>query len=200
MITVIDYGAGNIRSVVNALKILGEDPLVSSDADVIAKADKLILPGVGAFGECMKKLTASGIADAVKETAKKGVPLLGICLGLQLLFDYSTEFGKREGLGLISGGVEKLSAGKLKLPHIAWTSVEVNPDSRLLKGTENGEFFYFVHSYRAKATNEADEAATAVYGERFTAAVEKDNIFATQFHPEKSGKAGLKLLENFLKF
>ena len=199
MITIIDYGAGNILSVVNALKYIGQTPTISGDPDVIAKADKLILPGVGAFGECMKRLRDSGLDESIKESVKKGAPIMGICLGLQLFFDYSEEFGHTDGLGFISGGVKKINAGALKLPHIAWTSVDVNLASRLFKGVNSGEFFYFVHSYCAKATNPADESATAVYGEKFTVAVEKDNVFGTQFHPEKSGAVGLKLLENFVK-
>lgn len=198
MLTVVDYGAGNLKSVVNALKVIGSTPEVTSDPDKIFKADKILLPGVGAFGECMKKLNQSGISEAIVKAAAKGTPLLGICLGLQMLFDYSTEFGNNAGLGLVGGGVELLKTDGLKLPHIAWTSIDVNPDSRLLKGIDSGEFFYFVHSYRAKAENRADIAAEAEYGERFTAAVEKGNIMATQFHPEKSGKAGLKVLANFV--
>lgn len=198
MITVIDYGAGNLRSVVNALGTLGESAVVTADADDIYRADKLILPGVGAFGECMKKLNAGGIADAVRGAAGRGTPLLGICLGLQLLFDYSTEFGRTDGLGLIEGGVELLDAPALKLPHIAWTSIDVKSGGRLLEGVASGEYFYFVHSFRAKAADPRDEAATADYGETFTAAVEKDNVMATQFHPEKSGKAGLGILKNFI--
>lgn len=198
MVTVIDYGAGNLQSVTSALGYLGCRTAVTSDPDEIARAGVLVLPGVGAFGECMKKLNASGIADAIKSAVGRGSYLLGICLGLQLLFDSSDEFGLHDGLGLVRGRVEKLDAGGLKLPHIAWTSIDVNPSSRLMSGIKSGEYFYFVHSYRAIAQDSADEAASAEYGERFTAAVEKGNIFATQFHPEKSGSAGLKLLKNFL--
>ena len=198
MIAVIDYGAGNLRSVVNALSYLGERPVVCRDADEIARADKLLLPGVGAFGECMKRLNVAGIADAVKTAVRRGTPLLGICLGMQLLFDYSTEFGRKDGLALIPGGVEALTAPGLKLPHIAWTSIDVTGGGRLLRGIDSGEFFYFVHGYRAKAANVSDEAATATYGETFTAAVERDNVMGTQFHPEKSGAAGLKILSNFI--
>ncbi len=198
MVTVIDYGAGNLCSVVNALVYLGEKPSVTSDAEQIARADRLVLPGVGAFGECMRRLSGGGITEAVTEAVKKGTPILGICLGLQLFFDYSSEFGHTEGLKFVKGGVEKLDAGGLKLPHIAWTSIDVAEGGRLLRGIKSGEYFYFVHSYRAKAESKADEAATATYGETFTAAVEKDNVFATQFHPEKSGEAGLKILGNFL--
>lgn len=199
MITVIDYGAGNLRSVANAVRYLGETPVIESDADRIAVADKLILPGVGAFGECMKLLSSRGADEAIKTAVARGTPLLGICLGLQLLFDSSDEFGEHKGLGLIRGKVTKLKADGLNLPHIAWTSIQPSPSSRLMRGIKGGEYFYFVHSYCAHAENASDEAATAVYGEIFTAAAEKDNVFGVQFHPEKSGSRGLKLLGNFIE-
>lgn len=198
MITVIDYGAGNLRSVANAVRFLGETPVIESDADKIAAADKLILPGVGAFGECMKLLGARGADEAIKSAVARGTPLLGICLGLQLLFDSSDEFGFNKGLGLIRGKVTKIKSGGLNLPHIAWTSIEPSSESRLMRGIKS-DYFYFVHSYCAHAEDKRDEAATAEYGETFTAAVEKDNIFATQFHPEKSGESGLRLLRNFIE-
>lgn len=198
MITVIDYGAGNLRSVANAVRFLGETPVIESDADKIAAADKLILPGVGAFGECMKLLGARGADEAIKSAVARGTPLLGICLGLQLLFDSSDEFGFNKGLGLIRGKVTKIKSGGLNLPHIAWTSIEPSSESRLMRGIKS-DYFYFVHSYCAHAEDKRDEAATAEYGETFTAAVERDNIFATQFHPEKSGESGLRLLRNFIE-
>ena len=198
MITVIDYGAGNLRSVANAVRFLGETPVIESDADKIAAADKLILPGVGAFGECMKLLGTRGTDEAIKSAVARGTPLLGICLGLQLLFDSSDEFGFNKGLGLIRGKVTKIKSGGLNLPHIAWTSIEPSSESRLMRGIKN-DYFYFVHSYCAHAEDKRDEAATAEYGETFTAAVERDNIFATQFHPEKSGESGLRLLRNFIE-
>ena len=197
MVTVIDYGAGNLQSVTSALGYLGCRTAVTSDPDEIARAGVLVLPGVGAFGECMKKLNASGIAGAIKSAVGRGSYLLGICLGLQLLFDSSDEFGLHDGLGLVRGRVEKLDAGGLKLPHIAWTSIDVR-GGRLLRGIESGEFFYFVHSYCAHAAEERDEAATADYGETFTAVAERDNVFGTQFHPEKSGSRGLAILKNFI--
>lgn len=199
MITVIDYGAGNLRSVANAVRFLGETPVIESDADAVAAADKLILPGVGAFGECMKLLEARGIDEAIKSAVARGTPLLGICLGLQLLFESSDEFGLHKGLGLIRGKVTRIKAGGLNLPHIAWTSIEPSPTSKLMRGIKSGEYFYFVHSYCAHAEDKRDEAACATYGETFTAAVEHDNIFATQFHPEKSGERGLRLLRNFIE-
>lgn len=197
MITIIDYGAGNLMSVSNALDALGGKAKISGDADEIARADKLILPGVGAFGECMKKLREHGIDEAVKAAAAKGTPLLGICLGLQMLFERSEEFGDHEGLGLLAGSVTKLKSGGLPLPHIAWTSIDVH-GGRLLSGIESGEFFYFVHSYCAHAGDKRDEAASAEYGETFTAAAERDNVFGVQFHPEKSGARGLAILKNFM--
>ena len=197
MITVIDYGAGNLASVAGALTFLGEKSVTACGADEIARADKLILPGVGAFGECMKKLRASSLDEAIIGAVKRGTPLLGICLGLQLLFERSYEFGEHEGLGLLPGEVRKINAGGLPLPHIAWTSIDVR-GGRLLRGIESGEFFYFVHSYCAHAAEERDEAATADYGETFTAVAERDNVFGTQFHPEKSGSRGLAILKNFI--
>ena len=166
-------------SVSNALDALGGKAKVSGDADEIARADKLILPGVGAFGECMKKLREHGIDEAVKAAAAKGTPLLG------------------EGLGLLAGSVTKLKSGGLPLPHIAWTSIDVHGGG-LLSGIESGEFFYFVHSYCAHAGDKRDEAASAEYGETFTAAAERDNVFGVQFHPEKSGARGLAILKNFM--
>ena len=160
MITVIDYGAGNLRSVANAVRFLGETPVIESDADKIAAADKLILPGVGAFGECMKLLGARGADEAIKSAVARGTPLLGICLGLQLLFDSSDEFGFNKGLGLIRGKVTKIKSGGLNLPHIAWTSIEPSSESRLMRGIKS-DYFYFVHSYCAHAEDKRDEAATA---------------------------------------
>ena len=197
MITVIDYGAGNLMSVSNALAALGEKSEATGDADRVARADKLILPGVGAFGECMKRLRALSLDEAIKSAVRRGTPLLGICLGLQLLFERSEEFGAHEGLGLLPGGVTKLKAGDRPLPHIAWTSIE-NVRGRLLCGIESGEYFYFVHSYCVHAECPGDEAATADYGETFTAAAERDNVFGVQFHPEKSGSRGLAILKNYI--
>lgn len=197
MITVIDYGAGNLRSVCNALGFLGEKYEVTGDADRAARADKLILPGVGAFGVCMAKLRELSLDEAIKSAVRAGTPLLGICLGLQMLFDRSDEFGEHEGLGLLPGEVRRINSGGLPLPHIAWTSIDVC-GGRLLGGIESGEFFYFVHGYGVHAARLSDEAATAEYGERFTAAAERGNVFGVQFHPEKSGKSGLAVLNNFI--
>ncbi len=197
MITIIDYGAGNLLSVANALSFLGEKSEVESDADAVARADKLILPGVGAFGECMKALRERSLDGAIKDAVKKGTPLLGICLGLQMLFDRSYEFGEHEGLGLLPGEVTKLHPEGRPLPHIAWTSIDVR-GGRLLSGVKSGEYFYFVHSYCVHAADVRDEAAVAEYGETFTAVAERDNVFGVQFHPEKSGARGLDILKNFI--
>ena len=194
MITIIDYGAGNLSSVSNAVRSLGTDTLVTADADKILKADKIIFPGVGAFPECKRMLDSSGITQAVVQAIKVGTPTLCICIGMQMLFDYSTEFGNTKGLGLVSGGVNKIRSGQNKLPHIAWTSIKKQKDSKILDGIADDEYFYFVHSFCAKAENKNDIVATSEYGEEFTSAVELDNLFGTQFHPEKSGKAGLKVL------
>ncbi len=197
MITVIDYGAGNLKSVCNALAFLGVKSEVTGDADKVSRADKLILPGVGAFGVCMEKLRLLSLDEAIKSAAGAGTPVLGICLGLQMLFDRSEEFGMHDGLGLLPGEVRRINSGSLPLPHIAWTSVEVR-GGRLMAGIKSGEFFYFVHSYCARAARKEDEAAVASYGETFTAAAERDNVFGVQFHPEKSGERGLALLKNFI--
>ena len=197
MITIIDYGAGNLLSVANAVGFLGGEVKITGDADEVARADKLILPGVGAFGECMKKLRSLSLDEAIKSAAGRGAPLLGICLGLQMLFERSEEFGDHAGLGLLPGCVTRLKAGGLPLPHIAWTSIDVR-GGRLLRGIDSGEFFYFVHGYCVHAADVRDEAATAEYGETFTAAAERNNIFGVQFHPEKSGERGLALLRNFM--
>lgn len=199
MITIIDYGAGNLSSVDKACRHIGYETEITSDVDRILKASKLILPGVGSCGDAMQKLRQSGIADAVCKQVENGTPLLGICLGLQMLFDCSEE-GNAQCLGLVSGKIKRFPDDMgLKVPQIGWNSITPNENSRLFKGISNGSFVYFVHSYYAKCSISSDSAATADYGLTFDAAVEKGNLFATQFHPEKSGETGLKILENFLK-
>lgn len=197
MIAIIDYDAGNIRSVEKAFNFIGEQTAVTGDPDVILSADRVVLPGVGAFGDAMGRLERSGLADAIREVAKKGTPFLGICLGLQLLFEESEESPGVCGLGILKGKIIKIpeNAG-LKVPHIGWNSVSLN-GGRLFRDTREGEYFYFVHSFYLKADDERIVKAKTSYGADIHASVESGNVFATQFHPEKSGEAGLKVLKNF---
>lgn len=200
MIGIIDYGVGNLFSLKSSFEAIGAETFVSGDAKELMKADKLVLPGVGAFGDAAGKLRATGLDDFIRVQAEKGTPLLGICLGMQLLFEKSYEYGVHEGLGLLKGKVvpmaENLPKG-LKIPHMGWNALDIcKPDSRLFAGSGNGDFVYFVHSFYAE--NCADSlAATAEYGIPITAAVEQGNIFGCQFHPEKSGPTGLKILRSF---
>lgn len=195
---VIDYGAGNLRSIVKALDYLGEECAVTSDRNIIRSCSCIILPGVGAFREAMDRLRGNGIADILKEEAAAGKAIFGICLGMQLLFDKSFEFGESKGLGLIQGTVEKIdTAGlDLKIPHVGWNTLEINRDSAIYAGIENGSYVYFVHSYSAR-TGDENVSAYTDYGSKTVASAEKNNIFGTQFHPEKSGETGLKILKNF---
>ena len=198
MIGIIDYDAGNIRSVEHALKSMDVPYVLSSDPEVLKKADKLILPGVGAYGDAMEKLNASNLTNTIKELTGNGKPLLGICLGLQLLFESSEESPGVEGLGILKGHILKLpSDGSLKIPHMGWNSLSMPKESRLLKGIKEGSYVYFVHSYYLKADEDV-VIATSDYGVTIHAAVEKDNIFACQFHPEKSSDTGLQILKNFV--
>ncbi len=197
MIAVIDYGMGNLGSVNNALKRLGQESSSSSDPELILAADRVILPGVGAFEDAMKNLRERGLDQCIKEVVARQTPLLGICLGLQLLFDESHEHGLHQGLGIIPGQVRRFDID-LKVPHMGWSDIEINPASRLFKGIDNGSYFYFVHSFYVQPEDPAVAAATCDYGLRFTCAIEKGNLFATQFHPEKSGDKGIEILKNFL--
>lgn len=200
MIAVIDYDAGNLKSVEKALAFLGETPVITRDKEELLAADKVILPGVGAFGDAMERLHQYGLVDVIKEVAKKGTPFLGICLGLQLMFESSEESPEVEGLGLLPGKILKIpEAPGLKVPHMGWNSLKIRPDSRLFQGIPDSSYVYFVHSYYLKAGSEDIVAATTEYGTHIHAAVEKGNIFACQFHPEKSSQTGLKILENFIK-
>lgn len=196
MIAIIDYGAGNLRSVKNALDFLGAESKITGDADEILSADKVILPGVGAFGDAMASLNKSGLADVVLEIAEKGTPLLGICLGLQLMFEESEETEGIKGLGLFKGRVVKIPDKGLKIPHIGWNSIETVKNSRILK--DNDAFVYFVHSYYIKPDDDKIISAYTEYGERLAVAVEDKNVFAVQFHPEKSGIEGMNILRNFI--
>ena len=200
MIAVIDYDAGNLKSVEKALIFLGETPVITRDREELLAADKVILPGVGAFGDVMDRLHQYGLVDVIKEVVKKGIPFLGICLGLQLMFESSEESPGVEGLGLLPGKILKIpETPGMKVPHMGWNSLKINPNSRLFKGIPDGSYVYFVHSYYLKAREEAIVKATIEYSTHIHASVEKDNIFACQFHPEKSGTVGLQILSNFAK-
>ena len=199
MIAIIDYDAGNIKSVEKAVAYLRKEPRITRDRDEILNAEKIILPGVGAFGDAMKRLEAYGLVDVIKEAVKKGIPFLGICLGLQLIFDESEESPGVRGLSLLPGKIIRFPKIEgLKVPQIGWNDIGFPKESRLFAGIDEGSYVYFVHSYYLKAGNDEDVAAISQYGVPFHAAVEHDNIFACQFHPEKSSDVGLKILSNFL--
>ncbi|MBQ7479631.1 MAG: imidazole glycerol phosphate synthase subunit HisH [Selenomonadaceae bacterium] len=202
MIAVIDYGVGNLFSVEKALIAMGADVEVTKDAGKLRAAEKIVLPGVGAFGDCMKNLEATGLVPVLKEELDKGKPLLGICVGLQILFDGSEESPGVRGLGLLPGMVRKIEAPGLKVPHMGWNSLdfrEPGQEADLFAGLERNPYVYFVHSYHAVPEDAAIITATTSYGSELTAAVAKGNVQATQFHPEKSGDVGLKILRNFIE-
>ncbi len=195
MIAIVDYGAGNLFSVKNACDSLEIETVITGEEETLRSADGIILPGVGAFPDAMKKLGEKGLIPVIKEQAEKK-PLLGICLGMQMLFEYSTEFGKTEGLGLIPGYVDKLECGDLKLPQIGWNELKIYSDCPILSDTKDGDYVYFVHSYAAVCEKKYIAAATE-YGCLVPALVENKNVFGAQFHPEKSGRVGLDMLKNF---
>lgn len=198
MIGIIDYDAGNLRSVEKALVSLGEEVIVSRDSSEILQADKVILPGVGSFGDAMNNLDKFGLVDTIKKVAASGTPFLGICLGLQLLFKESDETPGAEGLDILTGKILKIPAkDDFKIPHMGWNSLDVKPGARLFKGLEGNPYVYFVHSYYLKAADEGIVAATTEYTTHIHASVESGNVFACQFHPEKSSDVGLKILKNF---
>ena len=200
MIGIIDYGVGNLFSLKSSFEAIGVDTFVSGDAADLNKADKLVLPGVGAFGDAAEKLRQTGLDRYVCKQAAQGVPLLGICLGMQLLFERSYEYGDHPGLGLLKGQVVPMTERlpqNLKIPHMGWNSLQLTKEnSRLFANTKDGDFVYFVHSFFAENCDDSLAAATH-YGINLTAAVEKDNIFGCQFHPEKSGNVGLDILRAF---
>ncbi len=199
MIAIIDYGAGNILSVQKALDHIGCENVVTSDAAVISSADGAVLPGVGSFGDAMDNLGAGGLVGTVKDFAASGKPFLGICLGLQVLFDSSEESPDVQGLSLMTGSVRRFPSDMgLKIPHIGWNSIEYDRDCPIFKGLSDNPYVYFVHSYYLEAADKGVVSAVADYGIKFHAAVWKDNVFATQFHPEKSGNVGLQILRNFV--
>lgn len=198
MITIIDYDAGNIKSVEKAFEYIGEKVLVTSDLNEISNAEKLVLPGVGSFGDAMEKLNKKGLTEVIRNVVAKGIPILGICLGLQLMFDSSEESPGVEGLSLLPGKIVRIPDKEgFKIPHMGWNSLELSKESRLFKGLEENPYVYFVHSYYLKASKPEQVAAVTDYVTEIHAAVEADNIYACQFHPEKSGDTGLKILKNF---
>lgn len=201
MIAIIDYGVGNLFSVEKALAALGADAKITSDARTIAAADKIVLPGVGAFGDCMENLTATGLIPTIKDFVKTGKPMLGICVGLQILFEGSEESIGVAGLGLLKGKVRRIQAPGLKVPHMGWNSLTIKSQRQpldLFQGLSEKPYVYFVHSYHAVPQDSSIVTATTEYGSELTAAVAKGNIQATQFHPEKSGDVGLAILKNFI--
>ncbi len=199
MIAIIDYDAGNVKSVEKALKALGEESVLTRDAETILGADGVILPGVGAFGDAMEKLHSYGLAEILREVAARGIPFMGICLGLQLLFEGSEEAPGVEGLCILEGRIKKLPTDLgLKVPHIGWNDLSFPNPGRLFRGVPEHSYVYFVHSYYLQAADEGIVRATSEYGALIHASVEKGNVFACQFHPEKSSGEGLKILRNFV--
>ena len=198
MIAIIDYDAGNLKSVEKALAYLGETPVITRDREELLAADKVILPGVGAFGDAMERLHQCGLVDTIKEVTCKNTPFLGICLGLQLLFDKSDETPGAEGLGILKGEILRIPPKEgLKIPHMGWNSIEIKPQAKLFKDIPNQSYVYFVHSYYLKAQDEQIVAASTEYSTHIHASVESGNVFACQFHPEKSSDIGLQILKNF---
>ena len=201
MIAVIDYGAGNLQSVVKALNFIGCDNIITNKKEELLSADGAILPGVGSFADAMDCMERSGAVEAVKEFIASGKPFLGICLGLQLLFEGSDESPGVKGLGLLKGSITKIpnNNGELKIPHMGWNSLDVRKHDGIFKGIDDEPYVYFVHSYFLKAEDESIVSARTYYGTELDVAVQYNNIYATQFHPEKSGSLGLKILNNFVE-
>ena len=203
MTAIIDYGAGNLKSVENALCTMGEEAVITSDKDVILSADRVILPGVGAFGDAMSRITASGLIPVVEEVVRRGTPFLGICLGLQLLFDESEESPGVKGLSLLRGKIRRLpEGGGRKIPQIGWNRLDLRGSGRLFEGCGDDDiepYAYFVHSYYLEAADESIVTATCDYGVTVHASIESGNVFACQFHPEKSGEFGLGILRRFIQ-
>ena len=200
MIAIVDYGVGNLFSLKSSFAAIGADTIITPDPDVIKKADKILLPGVGAFGDAADKLKKTGLGDLIIDEVKKGKPLLGICLGMQLLFEKSYEYGEHEGLRLIKGEIRPIAdviPKDLKIPHIGWNSLNFKGDtSPIFKNIKDGDFVYFVHSYYGTNCKE-NTIATTEYGAELTASVQNKNVYGCQFHPEKSGNVGLNILRGF---
>jgi glutamine amidotransferase len=205
MITIVDYGMGNLRSVHKAVERVGYDAQVTADPEEVLNASKIILPGVGAFRDCMRNLEEFRLLEPVVKSIETGKPFLGICLGLQLLFEESDEFGLHKGMGILPGRVTRFPEDiqdpetnqPYPIPHMGWNTIKIKKEIPLFAGIENNSFFYFVHSYYALPQDPTDIAATTPYGIEFACAVQRDNIYAVQFHPEKSQEVGLRLLRNF---
>ena len=200
MIAIIDYDAGNIKSVEKALILLGQEVVITGGREEILKADKVILPGVGAFGDAMANLRKTGLDQVIREVTGRGTPFLGICLGLQLLFERSGEAPGVEGLGILKGEILRIPDSEgLKIPHMGWNSLHLENDGRMFRGISEGAYVYFVHSYYLKAADESIVKASTEYSTHIHASVEKDNVFACQFHPEKSSDVGIQILRNFVE-
>lgn len=200
MIAIIDYDAGNLKSVEKALASLGEKPVITREKEIILSAEKVILPGVGSFGDAMGKLHQYGLVEVIHQVVSKGTPFLGICLGLQLFFESSEESDGVKGLSLLPGRIVKFPGTLgLKVPHMGWNQLKINPGAKLFKGIQTGAYVYFVHSYYLEAGEKTDLAASCEYGTEFGASVERGNLFACQFHPEKSSDTGLTILKNFIE-
>ena len=199
MIAIIDYDAGKIKSVEKAMNYLGQEAVITRDRDVILASDKVILPGVGAFGDAMEKIKEYHLTNVIYDVVEQKKPFLGICLGLQLLFETSEESKGVAGLGILKGDIVRIPAKQgLKIPHMGWNTIQMKEDATLFRGISKDAYVYFVHSYYLKAKEIEDVAATTFYSTEIHAAVEHDQVFACQFHPEKSGTVGLKILENFV--
>ena len=200
MVAIIDYDAGNIKSVEKALLHLGEEVIITRDREQILNSDKVILPGVGAFGDAMEKLRSYGLDKVIYEVVERKIPFLGICLGLQLLFEKSDETPGVKGLGILPGEILRIPDKEgIKIPHMGWNSVKIKENARIFKDVPQDSYVYFVHSYYLKAGREEHVAATTEYSTLIHASVEHDNVFACQFHPEKSSEIGLKILKNFVE-
>ena len=200
MTAIIDYDAGNLKSVEKALQALGEETVITRDREEILAADRVILPGVGAFGDAMEKLHQYGLVEIIRQVVQKGTPFLGICLGLQLLFEESEESQGVPGLGILKGKIRRIpNTPGLKIPHMGWNSLTLRPETRLFSGLGEEPYVYFVHSYYLEAADPEIVAASADYGVVIHAAVETGNVFACQFHPEKSSQVGLAILKNFIE-
>jgi glutamine amidotransferase len=196
-IAIVDYGMGNLRSVQKAFEHIGHPALVTGDPEAVADAERVVVPGVGAFGDCLANLARKGLDEALRQVVSAGRPYLGICLGLQALFTTSEEFGPNDGLNLVPGRVVRFPEGELKVPHIGWNSIETTRPHPVLEGIPDGTHFYFAHSYFVKPSDPEATLATTEHGGGFTSAVARGSVVALQFHPEKSQRAGLAVLANF---